>query len=184
GDHGTQGSRAAQGNQAMQAWLWGPDPGTGCEWSSERFWEALKRETRTWLGTAIHIAAYWDIAIGISRRFLRPSTAFPYNVQEAEPAPAAMDADAEEGMDIEQWIGHIADLQAAHSSHVAGMVYGCVMQEQAGSTAHRREMFWLSSTDWHQFLGFSALGHPSILGKRKRAPWEDEAEVSRMERRY
>ncbi|KAH1805473.1 hypothetical protein KXX27_001513, partial [Aspergillus fumigatus] len=121
GDHGTQGSRAAQGNQAMQAWLWGPDPGTGCEWSSERFWEALKRETRTWLGTAIHIAAYWDIAIGISRRFLRPSTAFPYNVQEAEPAPAAMDADAEEGMDIEQWIGHIADLQAAHSSHVAGM---------------------------------------------------------------
>jgi hypothetical protein len=58
-----------------------------------------------------------------------------------------MDADAEEGMDMEQWIGHIADLQAAHSSHVAGMVYGRVMQEQAGSTAHRREMFWLSSTD-------------------------------------
>ncbi|KAH2527256.1 hypothetical protein KXW97_002333, partial [Aspergillus fumigatus] len=176
GDHGTQGSRAAQGNQAMQAWLWGPDPGTGREWSSERFREALKRETRTRLGTAIHIAAYRDIAIGISRRFLRPSTAFPHNVQEAEPAPAAMDADAEEGMDIEQWIGHIADLQAAHSSHVAGMVYGRVMQEQAGSTAHRREMFRLSSTDWHQFLGFSAPGHPSILGKRKRAPWEDEAE--------
>ncbi|KAF7184889.1 hypothetical protein CNMCM7691_008406 [Aspergillus felis] len=45
-------------------------------------------------------------------------------------------------------------------------------------------MFRLSSTDWHQFLGFSAPGHPSILGKRKRAPWEDEAEVSRMERRH
>ncbi|KAH2732330.1 hypothetical protein KXW10_002886, partial [Aspergillus fumigatus] len=70
---------------------------------------------------------------------------------------------------------------AAHSSHVAGMVYGRVMQEQAGSTAHRREMFWLSSTDWHQFLGFSALGHPSILGKRKRAPWEDEAELATMD---
>jgi hypothetical protein len=64
--YGTQGSWAAQGNQAMQAWLWGPDPGTGCEWSSERFREALKWETCTWLGTAIHIAAYWDIAIGIS----------------------------------------------------------------------------------------------------------------------
>ncbi|GFF64166.1 DEAD/DEAH box helicase, putative [Aspergillus udagawae] len=87
-------------------------------------------------------------------------------------------------MDLEQWIGHIADLQAAHSSHVAGMVYARGIQEQAGSTAHRREMFWLSSTDWHQFLGFSAPGHPSILGKRKRAPWEDEAEVSRMERRH
>jgi hypothetical protein len=66
GDHGTQGSRAAQGNQAMQAWLWGPDPGTGREWSSERFREALKQETRTQLGTAIHIAAYRDIAISIS----------------------------------------------------------------------------------------------------------------------
>ncbi|KAF7174528.1 hypothetical protein CNMCM5623_007656 [Aspergillus felis] len=80
-----------------------------------------------------------------------------------------MDADAEEGMDIEQWMGHIADLQAAHSSHVAGMVYGWGIQEQAGSTAHRREI---------------APGHPSILGKRKQAPWEDEAEVSRMERRH
>ncbi|PKX88249.1 uncharacterized protein P174DRAFT_455644 [Aspergillus novofumigatus IBT 16806] len=116
---------------------------------------ALKWETRTQLGTAIHIAAYRDIAIGISRQFLRPSTAFPHNIQEAKPAPAAMDADAEEGMDIEQWIGHIADLQATHSSHIAGM-----------------------------FLGFSAPGHPSILGKRKQAPWEDEAKVSRMERRH
>ncbi|KAF7184871.1 hypothetical protein CNMCM7691_007514 [Aspergillus felis] len=81
-------------------------------------------------------------------------------------------------------MGHIADLQAAHSSHVAGMVYGWGIQEQAGSTTHRWEMFRLSSTDWHQFLVFSAPGHPSILGKRKRAPWEDEAEVSRMERRH
>ncbi|GFG21961.1 hypothetical protein IFM5058_11151, partial [Aspergillus udagawae] len=70
---------------------------------------------------------------------------------------------------------------AAHSSHVAGMVYAWGIQEQAGSTAHWREMFWLSSTNWHQFLGFSALGHLSILGKRKQAPWEDEAE--RMTRR-
>jgi hypothetical protein len=43
-------------------------------------------------------------------------------------------------------------------------------------------MFQLSSTDWHQFLGFGAP--PSTLGKRKRAPWEDEAEVSRMECRH
>ena len=64
------------------------------------------------------------------------------------------------------------------------MVYGCVMQEQAGSTAYWWEMFWLSSTDWHQFLGFSALGYLSILGKCKWALWEDEAEVSRMERRH
>ncbi|RHZ43207.1 uncharacterized protein CDV56_101272 [Aspergillus thermomutatus] len=96
-----------------------------------------------------------------------------------------MDADAKEFMDDEQWISHIADLQAAHSSHVAGMVYGRSIHEQAGSTNHRREMFRLSSTDWHQFLGFASTATtPSILGKRKRAPWEDEAEVSRIERRH
>jgi GH25 family lysozyme M1 (1,4-beta-N-acetylmuramidase) len=99
------------------------------------------------LKNAIHIAAYRDIAIAISRRFLRPSAAFPHNIQQADPAPAEADADTEEGMDIEQWMGHIADLQAAHSSHVAGMVYGRGIQEQASTTAHRREMFRLSSTD-------------------------------------
>ncbi|KAH1415624.1 hypothetical protein KXX32_000543, partial [Aspergillus fumigatus] len=115
--------------------------------SSERFREALKQETRTQLGTAIHITAYQDIAIGISRRFLRPSTTFPHNVQEAEAAPAAMDADAEEGIDIKQWMGHIADLQAAHSSHITSMVYGRGLQEQASTTAHQQEMFQLSSTN-------------------------------------
>ncbi|KAL3412623.1 hypothetical protein V8F44DRAFT_632582 [Aspergillus fumigatus] len=60
------GSQAAQGRQA--AWLWGPDPGIGCKWLSEWFWE--------------------------------PSTVFPHNIQEAEAALAAMDTNAEEGMDI------------------------------------------------------------------------------------
>jgi GH25 family lysozyme M1 (1,4-beta-N-acetylmuramidase) len=107
----------------------------------------LKRETRTQLKNAIHIAAYQDIAIAISRRFLRPSTAFPHNIQQADPAPAEADADTKEGMDIKQWMGHIANLQAAHSSHVAGMVYSRGIQEQAGTTAHQQEIFQLSSTD-------------------------------------
>jgi hypothetical protein len=136
------------------------------------------------LKNAIHIATYRDIAIAISRRFLWPSAAFPHNIQQANPAPAEADTDTEEGMDIEQWMGHITDLQAAHSSHVAGMVYGWGIQEQAGTTAHWQEMFWLSSTDWHQFLGFGVPAPPSTLGKRKRAPWEDEAEVSWMEQRH
>ncbi|KAH2219344.1 hypothetical protein KXV37_002714 [Aspergillus fumigatus] len=96
--------------------------------------------------------------------------------KQANPAPAEADADAEDGMDIEQWMGYIVDLQAAHSLHVAGMVYGQGIQEQAGTTAHQREMFRLSSTDWHQFLGFGVPAPPSTLGKRKRALWEDEAE--------
>ncbi|KAJ5609932.1 hypothetical protein N7510_006651 [Penicillium lagena] len=81
-------------------------------------------------------------------------------------------------------MGHIADLQAAHSSHLAGMIYGREITEQAGTTAHRREMFRLSSTDWHRFLGFEsaedALGR--VLGKRKAGPWESEADERRRQR--
>jgi hypothetical protein len=88
-------------------------------------------------------------------------------------------------MDKAQWIGRIADLQAAHSSHVAGMVYARGIMDQAGTTAHRQRMFRVSSTDWHQYLGFASADAPvEELGKRKRSPWEDEAEESRVYRRH
>jgi hypothetical protein len=38
-------------------------------------------------------------------------------------------------------MGHIADLQAAYSSHVASMVYARQITEQAGMTGHQRAMF-------------------------------------------
>jgi hypothetical protein len=50
------------------------------------------------------------------------STAFPQNIQEAE-LPAAIDANAEEHIDHKQWIGYIADLQAAYLLYITGMVY-------------------------------------------------------------
>lgn len=89
-------------------------------------------------------------------------------------------------MDDEQWLGHIADLQAAHSSHVAGMVYGRGLMEQAGTTAHWQAMFRASSTDWHCFLGFALaqLEPPSVLGKRKRALWEDAVAEQQIWRRH
>ena len=88
---------------------------------------------------------------------MQPSSVFPNNTQHDDRTAQAdvdADVDAETGMGAEQWMGHIADLQAAHSSHVAGMVYGRGIMEQPGTTAHWCEMFRLSSTDWHRFLGF------------------------------
>jgi len=118
---------------------------------------------------------------------MRPSSVFPNNAQNDERASSQDDADSEGGMGAEQWMGHIADLQAAHSSHVAGMIYGRGIMEQPGTTAHRREMFRLSSTDWHKFLGFVSSddgGAESALGQAKRSPWEIEAEQGRTERRW
>lgn len=172
-----------------RALLWGPDPGTRRTWSSDRFREVFKRETQSRLTKKkpVHPAADRDIAIGISRRFLRASSQFPQSADERHPRePAITDPDNEAAMDDEQWPGHIADLQAAHSSHVAGMVYGRGLMEQAGTTAHRQAMFRASSTDWHRFLGFASaqLEPPSVLGKRKRAPWEDAVAEQQIWRRH
>jgi hypothetical protein len=46
------------------------------KWTSDQFREALKRKSRIRLGLELTIAAYCEIAISISRRFLRGSTAF------------------------------------------------------------------------------------------------------------
>lgn len=108
------------------AYIWVPGPRTGREWTSERSRDVLKRETAIGLhGASLNIPAYRNIAIGISRRFLRESSVFPQNQQEDGTTNMPVDdADDEGGMDPERFAGHIADLQAAHSSHVAGMIYG------------------------------------------------------------
>jgi hypothetical protein len=236
-------------------YLWGPDAGTQRAWTSDQFREVLKRETQARLGQALNITTYWDITIGISRRFMRVSSAFTSDIHDKKEqgSAAALDADQEAGMDVEQWMAHIVDLQAAHSSHVARMVYARQIMEQAGTTGHWRAMFWQSSVEWHEFLGFprddghshghhpaagEAAGTPSgsqavrgrvrppgstpsgspavrvrvnqadgppsgsqpvgvtspadvrvrvhpapVLGKRKRAPWQAEADEHQMERR-
>jgi hypothetical protein len=58
----------------------------------------------------------------------------------------------EEGEDNEEWNKEnaamfVADKQAGHTAHVAGMVYARGIMEQAGAVADRRQQFWMSSTD-------------------------------------
>lgn len=73
---------------------------------------------------------------------------FPQNQQEDSTTEAPVDdADDEDRIDPERFPGHITDLQAAHSSHIAGIIYSREVTEQAGTTAHRRKLFRLSSTD-------------------------------------
>ena len=121
--------------EVISSHMWPADP-SGRKWTSDRFREALKRESRIGLGQALTIAAYREIAIGISRRFLRGSTAFR----------------TEEGDDNEEWneentAAFVADEQAGHTAHVAGMIYARGIMEQAGAVADRRRQFRMSSTD-------------------------------------
>jgi superfamily II DNA helicase RecQ len=156
--------------EAVSSHMWPADP-NGRKWTSERFREALKRESRLGLGQELTIAAYREIAIGISRRFLRRSTAFR----------------TEEGDENEEWneenLGSsIADEQAGHTAHIAGMIYARGIMEQAGAVADRRQQFRASSTDWHRFLGFQDVEEEKSSKKRKRAPFESEADEARIDR--
>ena len=159
----------------VSAWLWPPGEREGKQWTSERMRKTLQRETKIGLGQAINIQAYREIAIGISRRFIRESVSFSRDIT---------DEDAKEAeWNEENWIGLIADKQAAHTTHVAGMVYGRLMIEQAGVVAEKRQQFRMSSEFWHRFLGFeSACGPMNKSVKRKKAPFMNEAEEGRMDR--
>ncbi|KAJ5563152.1 DEAD/DEAH box helicase [Penicillium sp. DV-2018c] len=153
--------------------MWPPDPNTQRKWSSERLREDLKSETRRALNAAIDLAAYRDIAIGISQRYLRYSSQFPNNVRTDDRNAEGQD-DMRDGADMmdEEWAGN-ADLQAASPLLVAGMTHRFADMGHRSHIAQRRLMFLLSSTDWHRFLGFacgdSAPLHPQIRSPPCRA---------------
>jgi hypothetical protein len=128
--------------EAVSSHMWPADP-NGRKWTTERLREALKRESRIGIGQEWTIAAYREIAIGISRRFLRGSTAFK-----------AEEGDENEVWDEEHAGASIADEQAGHTAHIAGLIYARGIMEQAGVVADKRQQFRTSSSDWHRFLGF------------------------------
>ncbi|KAJ5195639.1 DEAD/DEAH box helicase [Penicillium cinerascens] len=97
-------------------------------------------------GRRLTLAAYRDIAIAISRRYFSNTKPFPHNVREDGTEVIANDEENEDAIDDEQWIRHVADLQAAHTTHVA---------EMAG--------FRTSSVHWHDLLGFNIKDVPSSV---------------------
>ena len=118
--------------------MWPPDPGRQTEWHSARLREVFKRETEAGLqGQRLTVQAYRDIAIAISRRYLRGTSQFRQNVDDEREA-GVPDVDDQAAIDEDEAKGFIADLQAAHSSHVAGMLYGRQLMEPRNSTTRHR----------------------------------------------
>lgn len=161
--------------EAISSHLWPADP-DGRKWTSDRLREVLRRESLSGLGQPLTIQSYRNIAIGISRRFMRGSTAFK-----------ADDGEENKEWDEENTAARIADEQAGHSSHVAGLIYARGVMEMAGVVADKRQQFRASSTDWHRFLGFQSAIHEEdrhICKKRKLAPFESEAVEGQIDRRW
>lgn len=160
--------------QRMKSWLWSEAPVSehiwgpgvdGRQWTTERMKRHLQRATEAGLGHKINVAAYRHIAIAISRRWVRSSSAFT-------------DEEATEDGD------EIADDRATHSPFTAGAVYAREMQELPGSMASRRQQFRTASVDWHRFLGFNSSIKDEVQRgiKRKGDPFQIHSKRSRIER--
>ncbi|KAI7592076.1 hypothetical protein KC316_g2508 [Hortaea werneckii] len=137
----------------------------GRRWTTERMKRHLQRATEAGLGHKINVAAYRHIAIAISRRWVRASSAFT-------------DEEAIEDGD------EIADDQATHSPFTAGAVYAREMQDLPGSMTSRRQQFRTASVDWHRFLGFNSSIRDEVQRgiKRKGDPFQAHSKRSRIER--
>lgn len=158
--------------QALETYIWNkasisaqmwPDSYDGKSWSSLRMKKVLARETRAGLGVEIGIQSYREIAIAISRHYLLRQEAF------------SQDNDDEDGVNEDE---AIMDQQAGHSSHIAGMVYARGIMERDGEVASKRQLFQVSSTAWHQFLGFSS---PAANNKRKIASTSFDQELEQTQ---
>jgi len=150
------------------------------KWNSERLRHILQRESAMGLrGQSLHIASYREVAIAISRRYLRNKYRF-----------AADDGDDPEAMDEVQLLADAADRQAGHDPHTAGGIYARESRELFGAMASMRERYRGSSQDWHTWLGFASCQPPSdpdadpfSAPPASSTSWfTDEAQRSREER--
>jgi superfamily II DNA helicase RecQ len=131
----------------------------------------LVQHSERLLGCRVGISAWRHVAIAISNRYL--NEAFGRDGGDGEG-----DGD-EDGVADSAW-----DLQAGHSTHVAGMIYAREMQQGAMGTAARRDQFRAVSRQWHRFLGFGSRDEAgSGTGrKRKREVFDGVREEARFRR--
>jgi superfamily II DNA helicase RecQ len=127
---------------------------------------ALQRESRLRLGQTLDLQSYRHIAIGISRRYLQQEYSFPAasSGPEDEAHPETDD---------------ILDLQAAHTSHVAGAVYARGLQEMPQTLWTQRDHFRRASVQWHHFLQFDSVQNDAQTVRHKRQASSLDHDVGR-----
>jgi superfamily II DNA/RNA helicase len=159
------------------AYLWPADV-DGRLWTTDRMTKAMKQATAAGMGCELGVYAYREVAIAISREWIAGATQFPRD-----------DEDENAEWDSEHAFQHAADEQAAHSSHVAGMIYARGCMERSGVVAGMRKRFRAVSTEWHRFLQFPVWpagiqrGVGEMDAKRKRRMFEAAADEEQTARR-
>ncbi|KFY68109.1 hypothetical protein V496_01286 [Pseudogymnoascus sp. VKM F-4515 (FW-2607)] len=121
-----------------------PHPRRSHDWTSERMRKIMQSASERWIGEKIHISAWRQIAIAISRRYCKEN-AFPRD-----------EFDPEGGGGDDSDDDNLLDLQAGHTTQVAGLIY---RRDQA----------------WQAFLQMTLEADETKSGvKRKREDGEDD----------
>ena len=136
-------------------------------WHDYRVRTIMERETAIGMGVKLNVRIYRQLAVAIGRRYLQHQ-------------PATDDADSSD--DEDQPADDVFDLQAGHSSRIAGTMYARGLTEAMGQVEWQRQVFRQASQAWHQFLQFpSAM--TATAAKRKRGPDQSEADLPPAKRR-
>lgn len=97
--------------------------------TSDQFRKVFRTATERGLGLAINPSQYRHIAIGITRRYLRKDLFF-------QP-----DEGLDESINDDDYSDDILDLQAAHSTRIAGAVYARGLFDQSGEVLSIKQRF-------------------------------------------
>ena len=121
--------------------VWPPEKESG-EWTSEPLRRVIERESGAGMGATLNIQSYREVAIAISRKYLMEGCEFE------------RDEDDYEGSEADK--NQAVDLQAGHSSGVAGAIYARRIDQRDGEVERMRQKFQTASEDWHELLGFES----------------------------
>jgi hypothetical protein len=123
---------------SSSTFLWGIKKGNRSEpWPSNRLTNILSQTFQQYLHTDGNILLWRHAAIAISRRHLRQAK---FRKDYTADAPGTWN-----------------DLQTAHATSTAGMIYARGIEEAPGHVASARAEYRQISREWHSFLGFSGF---------------------------
>ena len=120
------------------------------------------------IGVKLNISAWRQIAIAITRKYIREEYRFESSNEESEECE---DFDEDNHQGDSAW-----DLQSGHGTRMAGMIYARLLFEGQFEMQSQKEKYRQVSQEWHRFLGFPSATQGFGVGvgvKRKRSHWEE-----------
>ncbi|KAF5487470.1 hypothetical protein CGCS363_v013910 [Colletotrichum siamense] len=173
-NHSTNEDEAGDESTSVGDWTWKEER----TWTTDRARRIMQRTSMRLLGCQVNASMWRHIAIGIANRYLNESFGRPGGDDDGVGSEEGTD-----GVEDSPW-----DLQAGHSTRMAGMIYARELMQFGSGLAARQQQFRRVSRQWHRFLGFGAEDSESKWGsagcKRKKTEAYEGPRLAARLRRF